>query len=100
MSFENLGLRAELLAPESKISYRVREAELRKIPYMLVVGRREAESKSVSLRTYQEKDRGVMPLDAVVAELRSLVENRKLDVQPRDYSRLFRTESPAPEASY
>ncbi len=94
------GLRAELLAPESKISYRVREAELRKIPYMLVVGRREAESKSVSLRTYQEKDRGVMPLDAVVAELRSLVENRKLDVQPRDYSRLFRTESPAPEASY
>ncbi|MDE3070041.1 MAG: threonine--tRNA ligase, partial [Acidobacteriota bacterium] len=47
---ERLGVRAELDARDESISRKVREAELRKIPYMLVVGAREAEQRTVSVR--------------------------------------------------
>ncbi|MHB8491014.1 MAG: threonine--tRNA ligase [Solirubrobacteraceae bacterium] len=47
---EGLGMRAELDARDESISRKVREAELRKIPYMLVVGAREAEQRTVSVR--------------------------------------------------
>jgi threonyl-tRNA synthetase len=86
------GLRAEMSAPESKIGYRIREAELHKIPYMLVVGKREAEAGTVSLRTYQEKDRGSLPLAEVIAEIQKKNRERTLDVTVKDYSALFRTE--------
>ena len=89
------GLRAEMSAPESKIGYRIREAELHKIPYMLVVGKREAEAGTVSLRTYQEKDRGSLPLADVIAEIQKKNRERSLDVTVKDYSALFRTETVA-----
>ncbi|MGH9466793.1 MAG: threonine--tRNA ligase, partial [Terriglobales bacterium] len=92
---EAAGLRAELSVAESKINYRIREAELHKIPYMLVVGKREAENGTVSVRTYQEKDRGAMALDAVLAEVQKKNRERTLDVTVKDYSALFRTEDPA-----
>ncbi|MGH9481623.1 MAG: threonine--tRNA ligase [Terriglobales bacterium] len=98
---EAAGLRAEVAEAASKINYRVREAELRKVPYMLVVGKREAESGAVSVRTYQEKDRGVHPLAAVVEEIARKTRERTLDVAAKDYSALFRAEeSAAPEAAY
>ncbi|MGH9475515.1 MAG: threonine--tRNA ligase [Terriglobales bacterium] len=89
---EAAGLRAELMPAESKIGYRIREAELHKIPYMLVVGKREAESGGVSVRTYQEKDRGAMPLAQLIEELQRKNRERTLDVTVKDYSALFRTE--------
>jgi threonyl-tRNA synthetase len=68
---------------------------------MLVVGKREAESGAVSLRTYQEKDRGVVALDAVLDELVAKNRNRTLDVAIKDYTQLFRTEELAtPETAY
>ncbi len=96
-----LGLRAELFAPESKINYRIREAELRKIPYMFVMGKREVEQGAISVRTYQEKDRGVLPIDQVLAEVAERNKQRALDVKVKDYSALFRTEEAAePEQVY
>jgi threonyl-tRNA synthetase len=92
---EAAGLRAEVAAAESKIGYRIREAELHKIPYMLVVGKREAEAGTVSLRTYQEKDRGSLPLAEVIAEIQRKNRERTLDVTVKDYSALFRTEAAA-----
>lgn len=89
---EAAGVRAEVAQATSKINYRVREAELYKIPYMLVVGKREAESGAVSVRTYQEKDRGVMPLAAAIEEINGKTRRRALDVTVKDYSALFRTE--------
>ena len=55
------GLRASLDARNEKIGYKIREAQMQKIPYMLVIGDREAESGSVSVRSHKEGDLGVMP---------------------------------------
>ncbi|MGH9413076.1 MAG: His/Gly/Thr/Pro-type tRNA ligase C-terminal domain-containing protein, partial [Terriglobales bacterium] len=96
---EAAGLRAELAAAESKISYRIRDAELHKIPYMLVVGKREAEAGTVAVRTYQEKDRGVMAVADVLVEITKKNRERTLDVTVKDYSALFRTEA-AGEMAY
>ncbi|HZT73727.1 MAG TPA: threonine--tRNA ligase [Terriglobales bacterium] len=95
-----LGLRVELAPATSKINYRIREAEMNKVPYMLVVGKREAAEGSVSLRTHQEKDRGVLPAQTVWAEIAEKVRNRVLDVAVKDYSSLFAAEEAAPAASY
>ena len=66
---EQAGLRVEVDDREEKIGYRVREAEVRKVPYMLVVGGREASAGTVSVRVRGEGDRGQRALDAVVAEI-------------------------------
>jgi threonyl-tRNA synthetase len=88
-------LRAELLDATSKINYRIREAELQKIPYMLVAGKREVAEHTVSVRTYQEKDRGTMSVDDVLDEVARKTMARTLDVKVKDYTTLFRTDSAA-----
>jgi threonyl-tRNA synthetase len=55
-------LRAELNAKSEKINYRIREAEVQKIPYILVVGKREKEKKTISVRKHGEGDLGQMEL--------------------------------------
>ena len=57
------GLRAELDDRTESVGRKIREAELRKVPYMLVVGDREAEQRAVALRRHKEGDLGTMPLD-------------------------------------
>jgi threonyl-tRNA synthetase len=60
------GLRADLDERTESVGRKIREAELRKIPYMLVVGDREAEQRAVALRRHREGDQGTLPLmDAV-----------------------------------
>ena len=56
------GIRAELDARNEKIGYRIREAQLSKVPYMLVVGANEQEAGTVSVRARNEGDGGEMPL--------------------------------------
>jgi threonyl-tRNA synthetase len=62
-------IRAELDDRNEKLGYRIRDAQLRKVPYMLVCGAREAESETVSLRLRTGEDLGAIPLDRVVADL-------------------------------
>jgi threonyl-tRNA synthetase len=62
-------LRAELDDRNEKLGYRIRDAQLRKVPYMLVVGAREAEQGTVSLRHRSGDDLGAVPLDRVLADL-------------------------------
>jgi threonyl-tRNA synthetase len=57
------GLRIEVDDRGESIGRKIREAELRKIPYMLVVGDREAEQRTVSLRRHREGDQGSVSLD-------------------------------------
>lgn len=95
-----LGLRMEIVPATSKISYRIREAEIQKVPYMLVVGKREAAEGTVSVRTYQDKDRGAMAVEAALAEIATRARERSLDVKVKDYARLFATEDVAPQAAY
>jgi threonyl-tRNA synthetase len=63
------GIRAELDAREEKIGYRIREAEVHKIPYMLVVGQREVEAGTVAVRTHTKGDQGSRALEDFLSEV-------------------------------
>jgi len=61
------GLHVELDARQEKIGYKIREAQLQKVPYMLVAGDREAEGGTVSVRTRAGGDQGARPVDEFIA---------------------------------
>jgi threonyl-tRNA synthetase len=62
------GLLAEIDARQEKINYKIREAQLQKIPYMLVIGDREAAEGSVSVRGRAKGDLGARPVSQFVAD--------------------------------
>ena len=64
------GFRADVDDRNEKTGYKIREAQMQKIPYMLVVGDREAEAGAVSVRSRSEGDKGAVALDDLVAELK------------------------------
>ena len=70
------GLRAELDERTESISRKIRDAELRKVPYQLVVGDREQEADEVSLRQHRTGDRGAAAVEEVLEELGELVRTR------------------------
>ncbi|NLY90123.1 MAG: threonine--tRNA ligase [Firmicutes bacterium] len=63
------GIRAELDSRNEKIGYRIREAQMQKVPYMLVVGSKEAESGQVAVRTRKEGDLGVWSREELLARM-------------------------------
>ncbi len=74
------GFRVEVDDRSQKIGKKIAEAEVSKAPYMLVVGRREAEEGKVAVRTYKDGRRGAMDLEAVLSEMHQKVNDRELDV--------------------
>ncbi len=74
------GLRAEIDDGSERMNKKIREAQLQKIPYMLVVGDKEAEARAVAVRTRDEQDRGAQPLDAFIGEARALIDARALEL--------------------
>jgi len=74
---EAAGLRAELDERQEKIGYKIREAQLQKIPYMLVIGDREAAEGTVAVRTRTGGDQGAQPVDAFIASARDEVRARR-----------------------
>jgi threonyl-tRNA synthetase len=62
-------LRAEVDDRTESVGRKIREAELRKVPYMLVVGDREAEERAVALRRHGEGDQGTVPIDDAVQRI-------------------------------
>ena len=73
------GIRAEVDLRNEKIGYKIREAQSLKIPYMLVVGDKEVENGTVSVRTRSGGDQGSVPLDEFKAQVCELIENRTLE---------------------
>jgi threonyl-tRNA synthetase len=65
----HLGLRVEADLRNEKINYKVREHSLAKVPAMLVVGKKEAAERTVSVRRLGREGQQVMPLDAALAAL-------------------------------
>jgi threonyl-tRNA synthetase len=63
------GLRAEADLRNEKINYKVREHSLAKVPVLLVVGKREAEERTVSVRRLGSQEQQVLPLDAAISAL-------------------------------
>ena len=72
------GLRAEADLRSEKIGYKIREGQMQKVPYMLVVGDREAEEGTVSVRSRKEADAGVMPVDDFVARCKRESDAREI----------------------
>ncbi len=72
------GLRVSLDEHSDKLGAKIRRAELDKVPYTLVIGQKEAEAASVSVRSRARGDEGVMTVDAYVAKLKTEVTTRAL----------------------
>jgi threonyl-tRNA synthetase len=70
------GLRAELDTRNEKIGYKIREWETQKVPYMLVIGKKEAEGNSVSVRRHHEGDLGSRSIDEFIVQVVEEVKNK------------------------
>ena len=73
---EAMGVRVETDLRNEKIGYKIREAQMQKIPYMLVVGDREAEAGAVAVRTRAGVDMGAMPFEDFAAKIGEEIKNR------------------------
>jgi threonyl-tRNA synthetase len=71
------GVRAEVDDRAESIGRKIREGELRKAPYMLVVGDREAEAREVGLRLHKEGDQGSVGVDALIERLQRAILDRE-----------------------
>ena len=76
---EAMGVRVETDLRNEKIGYKIREAQSKKIPYMLVIGDKEAEAGTVAVRTRAGGDKGAMPLDEFASALLEQIRTRSLD---------------------
>jgi len=74
------GVRAELDDRNEKLGYRIREAQLQKVPYMLVAGAREIDSGAVAVRLRSGEDRGAQSVSEVVRSISSAVASRQADL--------------------
>jgi threonyl-tRNA synthetase len=75
---EAAGIRADADMRNEKMGYKIREAQLQKIPYMLVVGDKEAEAGTVSLRSRKDGDEGSMPVDEFITNICEEISSRSL----------------------
>ena len=76
-ALEDAGIRVELDDRNEKIGYRIREAQLQKIPYMLVVGDKEVESATVSVRARKGVDLGAMSLNDLTARMKDEIARKE-----------------------
>ena len=71
------GIRVEVDDRNEKTGYKIREAQLQKIPYMLVVGEKEASSNTVAVRSREDGDIGTESIDEFIAKLEKEIEEKK-----------------------
>jgi len=77
---QEAGLRAELDTRDEKLGFKIREAQLQKVPYMLIVGGREAESGTVSVRLRTEEDLGGMDVGDFAARVAERATDRSQEL--------------------
>jgi threonyl-tRNA synthetase len=75
-TLQKQGLRVESDLRGEKITYKIRDRSLQKIPYLIVVGDKEKESGTVAVRARGGKDLGVMSLEALAELLRSDIDSK------------------------
>ncbi|CAA9558900.1 MAG: Threonyl-tRNA synthetase [uncultured Thermomicrobiales bacterium] len=75
------GLRANVDTSGGRMQAKIRNAQLQKIPYMLVVGKREAEANSVAVRLRDGEDLGAMSIDQFLDMVQPVVESKSLDLR-------------------
>jgi threonyl-tRNA synthetase len=72
------GIRVEFDDRNESVGKKIRDAETNKVPYMLIIGEKEATAKSVSVRGRNEKDLGVIKLDKFIEKIQQEIKNRSL----------------------
>jgi len=75
-ALRDAGLRAEADTRNEKISYKVREHSVQKVPVLFAVGQREVDDRQVAIRRLGSKKQNVLPLDDAIAELLEEALNR------------------------
>ena len=75
------GLRSAVDQSGGRMQAKIRNAQLQKIPYMLVIGKREAEAGSVAVRLRSGEDLGAMSVDAFLGLVQPVIETKSLDLQ-------------------
>jgi threonyl-tRNA synthetase len=78
------GFRAEVDRRQEKIGFKIRAAQLQKVPVMLVVGDREVTDGTVALRTRAGGDQGPLTLDALVPRMHEAVKQRRQELLPAE----------------
>jgi len=73
--FEAQGIRVELDDRNEKIGYKIREAQLEKVPYMLVIGDKEIENNAVGVRSRKDGDIGAMPVEEFIEKIEKEIKN-------------------------
>ncbi|PGZ07627.1 threonine--tRNA ligase [Bacillus cereus] len=71
------GIRVEQDMRDEKLGYKIREAQMQKVPYVLVIGDKEMESKAVNVRKYGEEKSEVVSLNIFAASIEEEIKNRK-----------------------
>ncbi|HHT7236789.1 MULTISPECIES: threonine--tRNA ligase [Bacillus] len=71
------GIRVEQDMRDEKLGYKIREVQMQKVPYVLVIGDKEMESEAVNVRKYGEEKSEVVALDAFVESMKEEMKNRK-----------------------
>jgi threonyl-tRNA synthetase len=72
------GVRVHLDTRQEKVNLKIRDAQMQKVPYMLVVGGREAEQGTVSVRNRKHGDQGVKPLAEFREQVKQMIASRVL----------------------
>jgi threonyl-tRNA synthetase len=75
-TLQNVGLRVEVDHRNEKMGAKIRDFTLQKLPYIIIVGDKEAETGGISLRVRGQGDQGGMPLEDFIGRARSLVESK------------------------
>ena len=70
------GIRADVDYRAEKMGYKIREAQLEKIPYMLVVGEKEAADNTVAVRARKEENGGTKTVEQFIADIRTEIDNK------------------------
>ncbi len=73
------GMRVETDLRNEKIGFKIREAQLQKIPYMLIIGDKEVENGVVAVRSRKGGDLGTMPLDEFIAKVNEEIKTKAMD---------------------
>lgn len=76
---EKQGMRCELDDRNEKIGYKIREAQLEKVPYMLLVGDKDIENNTVSIRSRKAGDLGAMSLEAFIAKATEEIQSKVIE---------------------
>lgn len=79
-ALEAKGVRCEIDDRSEKIGFKIRQAQLEKVPYMLLAGNKDIENNTVSLRTRSGGDKGAMSLDEFVDKLLKEVDDKSLEL--------------------